>query len=223
VDDQAGLLIVADGMGGQQAGELASALAVKTIHQALRDKIPTLAGDEQAEELIRSAIQTANQEICARADQDPDLDGMGSTLVLALCRGSRLHIAHLGDSRAYLIHAKKIRQLTEDHTVVNQLLKARQIKPRSALRHPLRHVITRSLGSRHHCLPDLQHLDWEPGDFLLLCSDGLPKMLTDRRIKKTVLRGGDLIDNSCDKLLELALKRGGRDNITLILARHNPL
>lgn len=221
VDAQLGLLIVADGMGGHAGGEEASALAVEAIAAFVKEHLSGAEGPEQIGQLLQGAIQRAHAEVRARAAANPALHERGTTVVVALCQGDTVHIAHVGDSRAYRLHRGEMRQLTEDHSVVAQLVKAGQLTPKEARRHPLRHRITRCLGSPDAAQPDLQCLAWEPGDYLLLCSDGLTNMVEDRNIQKLLLKGGEDVQASCEALVDLANASGGQDNITLIVAHRD--
>jgi serine/threonine protein phosphatase PrpC len=218
VDEHLGLLIVADGIGGHKGSDVASAVAVQVITTVAKAMLPTAADPEQIRQLMRMGIRNAHEEICARATAHPDLNNMGTTVVLALCQRDKIHIAHVGDSRAYLLHHGKLRQLTEDHSVVAQLIKARQLTPKAARHHRLRHMITRSLGGPDSALPDLQCMPWTPGDFLLLCSDGLTNMVEDRAIRKLIVHGGADVQATCESLVALAKTNGGKDNITVVLA-----
>lgn len=214
VDEKAGLLIVADGIGGHQAGEVASQMAVEIIASMLKD------GSEKQDtirKLIIEAIFKTNEDIIHAAAKDISLQGMGTTIVLALCTDKKIHIAHVGDSRAYLIRQNKIEQVTEDHSVVTQLLKAGKITQQEARHHHLGNIITQSLGIRSYLAPDFNSFTWSTGDYLLLCSDGLTDMVDDEKIEETILEQIDL-DTKCNKLVELAKKAGGKDNITIILA-----
>lgn len=221
VDDQLGPLIVADGMGGHQGGEVASALAVDVISSFLKERLPDEQGTDQVGELIVKAIQKAHEEICTRAADNPELNGMGTTVVLALCQGEKVHVAHVGDSRAYLIRDNEVRQLTKDHSVVSEMLRSGQITPREARRHPLRNVITRSLGSPDSAGPDVQCHNWEQGDYLLICSDGLTNMVKDPEIKKLVLKHASDVQAACEALVAEANANGGKDNISVILAHRS--
>jgi len=218
VDEALGLLIVADGIGGQQGGEVASAVAVQVITQVVQAAFPTAADTEQIGQLMRRAICGAHEAICARAAANPDLSNMGTTVVLVLCQRDTVHIAHVGDSRAYLLHHGRMRQLTEDHSVVGELIKVGQLTPRAARHHRLRHLITRSVGGPDCASPDLQCLPWALGDFLLLCSDGLTNMVEERAIRKLIVQGGADVHATSAKLVALAKTNGGTDNITVVLA-----
>ena len=150
VDSGLGLLMVADGMGGHAGGEVASRIAVWTVAGALKDGL----GNGNAGGVIRGAIGQAGDAIRARAQADPELYGMGTTLVLALCRGDAIQVAHLGDSRAYLVHDGSIEQLTEDHSLVAQMLKAGQLTVEEAPHFHLRNIVTKSLGGPQIAEPD---------------------------------------------------------------------
>src|SRR5260370_30903087 len=160
-DARLGLLIVADGMGGHAGGEVASRVAVATISALLKAGTP----DGNAGGLIRGAIEQANTAILAEAEADPALQGMGTTLVLAFCRGDSIHLAHVGDSRAYLIRDGSIQRLTEDHSLVAQMVKAGQLTAEEPPHHHLPNVVTHSLGNQKIAEPDLSVVEWNPGDF----------------------------------------------------------
>jgi protein phosphatase len=215
-DARLGLLMVADGMGGHAGGEVASRVAVATISALLKAGTP----DGNAGGLIRGAIEQANTAILAEAEADPSLQGMGTTLVLAFCRGDSIHLAHVGDSRAYLIRDGSIQRLTEDHSLVAQMVKAGQLTAEEAPHYHLRNVVTRSLGNQKIAEPDLSVVEWNPGDFLLLCSDGLTNMVQESELRSLISRGGVDLERSCRQAIDLANQNGGRDNITAVLAYH---
>jgi PPM family protein phosphatase len=217
IDERLGLLIVADGMGGHAGGEVASSMAIATITAYVQGQ---LVGPEQIEPtaaLLQDAIRTADEAIWMQAQARRELQGMGTTVVLALCQGDQVHLAHVGDSRAYLLHEGGLRQVTEDHSVVARLIKAGQLTPRKARSHPLRHQITRSLGSRE-AVADLNYVTWQPGNYLLLCSDGLTNMVEDRHIEAVILQAGGDVQTACEALVARANANGGQDNISVILA-----
>jgi serine/threonine protein phosphatase PrpC len=199
---QLGLYLVADGMGGHTAGQVASELAAETALQAIQ----TLEG------------ATANRAIHTKAQQHSEYAGMGTTLVAFLADEARAALAHVGDSRAYLIRARRIRQLTDDHSIVGELLRRREISEDAAREHPHRHVLTRALGVRRSVEPDLVELALESGDVFVLCSDGLTNHVEDHEIAKRVCSNDDL-QESCEELIDLANARGGEDNTTVLLAR----
>jgi PPM family protein phosphatase len=215
-----GLLIVADGMGGHAAGEVASAVAVEAIATYVQNHLPTGEASAQPAALLQEALQTANATIRTQARTHRSFRGMGTTVVLALCHGAWVHLAHVGDSRAYLFHQGVLRQVTQDHTVVAQLLQAGQLTPRQARRHPLRHQLTRWLGGRE-VVPEVQSVPWQPGDRLLLCSDGLTTMVADRHIAALLRPRGTDLHAVCTALVARANAQGGEDNISVILAQRD--
>jgi serine/threonine protein phosphatase PrpC len=202
-------------MGGHTAGQVASELAAETALQAIR----TLEGAAASvAERLRYAVAAANRAIYSKAQQHPEFAGMGTTLVAFLADGARAALAHVGDSRAYLIRARRIRQLTDDHSIVGELLRRREISEDAAREHPHRHVLTQALGVRRSVEPDLVELALEPGDVFVLCSDGLTNHVEDHEIAKWVCEGEDL-QETCEQLIDLANARGGEDNSTILLAR----
>jgi PPM family protein phosphatase len=213
VDEELGLLMIADGMGGYRGGEIASALAVRTIHECLLCGI-----EEDPASQIREAGRRAGEAIRTRAGDDPVLAEMSTTLVLALCRGPRIHLAHAGDSRAYMIKESVMRRLTRDHSVVEKMVEGGEITPQQARQHPLRNIVTRCLGGCGDSSLDLQVVVWEPGSRLLLCSDGLTNMMEDEVIEEIVLRAGLDLSLACAWLVEAANQAGGKDNVSVILA-----
>jgi len=218
VDEALGLLAVADGMGGYNGGEIASSLAVRTVHESLLSSSIDGGSPPDWEPLIREAARRADQAIRLRAAEDAQLLEMGTTLVLALCRASEIHLTHAGDSRAYLLQEGAMRCLTRDHSLVNEMIDNGEITPKEARRHPLRNVITRSLGSHGSAELDFQTVTWESGDRLLLCSDGLTNMVEDRGIQELILCARTDLPLACEKLVQAANRAGGKDNISVILA-----
>lgn len=219
VDAELGLLIVADGMGGHSGGEIASRMAVSIVTGFLREHLRAEDGPEQVARLMGEAVERAGESIRLRAAEDPKLRDMGTTLVLAVCRGSEVQLGHLGDSRAYLVADGALRRLTRDHSLVNEMIESGELTPRRARRHPLRNVITRSLGGRGLTRLEQQSLTWKAGDYLLLCSDGLTNMVEDEELLKAILRSEGDLPQLCRKLVEMANARGGRDNISVIVAQ----
>jgi protein phosphatase len=203
-------------MGGHAGGEVASRVAIETISELIKAGAP----DGDATGLIRNAIDQANMAIRTQADADPRLQGMGTTLVLAFCRGDAIHLAHLGDSRAYLIHDGSIQRLTEDHSLVAQMVKSGQLTPEQAPRYHLRNVVTRSLGNQKLTEPDLSTVEWYAGDYLLLCSDGLTNMVEESELRSLISAGGANLERSCQEAIDRANQNGGKDNITAVLAYH---
>ncbi|MFA9431648.1 Stp1/IreP family PP2C-type Ser/Thr phosphatase [Egicoccus sp. AB-alg2] len=209
---------VADGMGGHLAGEIASATALGPV-EALDGKV--FADADDADEALRRAIVEANEIVSRMAEEEPAYRGMGTTLTAAMLEGRRLHVAHVGDSRAYLLRDDKFSQLTDDHTLVQHLIDAGQITRREAASHPQRSIITRAIGVARDVEVDSMTIDVEPGDQVLLCSDGLTGVLEDEEIAEE-LRSGEDPEHVIQRLIQAANARGGPDNITLVLLRCDP-
>ncbi len=224
VNPEVNLYILADGMGGHSGGEFASRMAVQTIEEVMKGLtsdpeatvISGVNSDEaQCEDQLRYAIQIASKKIFDRATYDPALKGMGTTTVLTLFDGGKAYIANVGDSRAYLFHGPKMKQVTTDHSLVNEQLKAGLITKSEIKNHKLKNIITRSVGYQEEVEIDLKTLDVQTGDKILLCSDGLSNMLSDETIEKIVQHHP--IKEACEKLIQSANEAGGDDNITVLL------
>lgn len=210
-----GLFLVADGMGGHRAGQVASGLAARAASATLR----TLRDERRgAAWRLRTCVAAANAEILAGSRAKPELAGMGTTVVALLAEGDRLAVANVGDSRAYRVRGGAIERLTDDHTLVGELVRRGEISERAAALHPQRHVLLRALGVRRNVEPDVMELTPEPGDLYLLCSDGLTGHVDDEEIAELVAGVADL-DVACERLVDLANARGGEDNITVVLVR----
>jgi len=208
-----GLFAVADGMGGHQAGETASNLALRELERFLRS---CLNHYPDAGILLAQGVQEANRLVHRMSLNYPNFKGMGTTLSCVLIRGKILHLAHVGDSRIYLFRQGGVAQLTEDHSLVQQLLKNGGINGEEARHHPYRHILTRALGVGAAVEVDTARLLLQPQDRLLLCTDGLSGLLTDQDLIGIIYRNAEL-EQSTRLLVELALERGGHDNITVIL------
>ena len=211
-DDARGLYAVADGMGGHLAGEVASRMAIEAVQRMAmaHGRADTLA--------LREMMRRANDEIARHAQQHPECAGMGTTLSVLWRGGRYMYIAHVGDSRIYRLRGGALEQITQDHSLVEELVRARIITREQARTHPRRNIITRALGTQGDNAPDLLAADAQPGDLWLLCTDGLSGMLTDETIEAEMRRNVPL-DAMADSLLSQALEAGGRDNVTLILCR----
>jgi serine/threonine protein phosphatase PrpC len=218
-----GLYVVADGMGGHAAGDVASGLVVDTIAEKMVTHLlaPQLTGDADAESFdaqgwLADAIQTANQAVLDRRDE---IDAtMGTTLVAALVIGDVATVANVGDSRAYLINEEGIRQITTDHSLVERLVALGQITPGEARVHPQRNVIYRTIGDKEEAEIDFFVQTLKPGDSLLLCSDGLSGKVEDAEIWRLVKRSRSP-QEACEQLVQAANDRGGGDNITVIVVQ----
>ena len=203
------LFAVADGMGGAQAGEVASKLAAA----ALEETDPaTLSGSER----LVSLIQEANRRVYERSSSDPATSGMGTTMTVALVEAGGVTIGHVGDSRAYLVRDGKLEQLTEDHSLVNELLKSGKLSPQEAELHPQRSVITRAVGTDPDVDVDAFVVEANAGDIFLLCSDGLTDMVGDDDILDTVEKHREDLDRVTKALVSAANRGGGEDNITVV-------
>lgn len=210
VEDNTAALLVCDGMGGARAGNVASALAVQAFTEAIQHS------DAQPEARLTVALAQANEQVYQRAHRDPDCRGMGTTLVAALVEGHVAHIINVGDSRAYYLSQNGIRQITIDHSLVQDLLQRGHITPEEARNHPNKNVITRALGVDSKLEGDLFTQELEPGSMLLLCSDGLSNVLEDAELLEVALHGGTP-EEGCQRLIGLALERGATDNVTAVL------
>lgn len=210
------IFAVADGMGGHLAGEVASAMALEPIEQLDGKVFPDASA---ANEALTGAVREANSEVSRRASNEPRFRGMGTTLTAALIEGRRLHIGHVGDSRAYLLRNGDFNQLTDDHTLVQHLIDEGQITKEEAATHPQRSIITRAIGVAPTIEVDTMSLDLEEGDVVLLCSDGLTGVVSDQQIQRSIESEGD--DNATVQgLIDLANRAGGPDNITVVLLRY---
>jgi PPM family protein phosphatase len=203
------LFAVADGMGGAQAGEIASKLAAA----ALEDTDP---GRVTGPERVASLIQEANRRVHERSSVDPATSGMGTTMTVALVEDDGVVIGHVGDSRAYLVRGHEIEQITEDHSLVNELLKSGKLSAEEAETHPQRSVITRAVGTDPDVDVDSFVVDTQDGDVFLICSDGLTDMVDDDAILGTVERHRDNLDRLTKQLVTAANRGGGEDNITVV-------
>jgi PPM family protein phosphatase len=205
---------VADGMGGHRAGEVASAIAMEEL-AALRGKGPW-PNDRAATDDLKRAIVRANRRIREMAAGDRELNGMGTTLVALLEDGDSVHLANVGDSRAYLLRQGELTQVTVDHTLVQELIDEGRLSPEDAERHPQRSMITRALGVDYEVEIDLFTYKLQPGDRLLLCTDGLSGVLEPAKIRNVLLRVRDP-QKAADRLVAMANEGGGPDNITVIV------
>jgi protein phosphatase len=223
INDGLGVYVVCDGMGGHAGGEYASQIAVTTVEEVLgniRDENPDVDGatDEQiTQEKIKYAVRLAGKRIYERAQADPEFRGMGTTAVILLFRRGMAYLAHVGDSRGYLIRGGEITQRTEDHSWVNEQIKAGLITPETAKHHRFRNIITRSLGFQEEVEIDTQVLRAEPGDLYLLCSDGLSNLVEDAEMCEMLVENS--FQETLHMLVEIACQRGGDDNITAVIAR----
>jgi len=223
--DRGHVFVVADGMGGAAGGERASAVAVGAVEAFLLDAVRwvlSLDGTEDADALneFKEALRSADASVCGAAASDPSLRGMGTTLTFAYSVDSVLFVAHVGDSRCYLLRAGTFHQLTRDDTVVQELVEKGVVRPSAVPEHSLRHMVTNIVGGKVPGVrTEVHRLNLEPGDVLLLCTDGLTNMVPDDRIR-SVLERAPTPEQACNELIRLANEAGGVDNITAIVARY---
>lgn len=220
VGPRGALLLVADGMGGAAAGELASAMAAETIFEHLKAAWVTrqeASGDEFIRQL-REAVEQANARIHAYAREHPDSRGMGTTATVVGVLGSRLYLAQVGDSRAYLVRQRQAVQLTKDQSLMQRLIDAGELTEEQAAQSERRNIILQALGPDPRIRADVTYQDLARADTLILCSDGLSGQVKREEIAEFAAREPDL-DGLCDRLIELANARGGPDNITVVAAR----
>jgi serine/threonine protein phosphatase PrpC len=203
------LFAIADGMGGAQAGEVASRLAAAALKES---GAQTLGGEQRISDLI----QEANRRVYDRSSTDPKTSGMGTTITVALVENGNVAFGHVGDSRAYLIRNGRMEQVTEDHSLVNELMKSGKLSREEAEAHPQRSVITRALGTDPDVDVDTFTIEAKSGDVFLLCSDGLTDMVGEREILELVERYRQDIDAALKSLVKAANRSGGEDNITVV-------
>jgi serine/threonine protein phosphatase PrpC len=203
------LFAIADGMGGAQAGELASSLAAGAVRE---DEAAAGRGERRVAELI----QEANRRVYERSSQDAAASGMGTTMTVAFVGEANVAFGHVGDSRAYLIRDGKLEQLTEDHSLVAELVRSGKLSPEEAETHPQRSVITRALGTDPDVDVDTFSIETAPGDLFMLCSDGLTSMVEDDVILRTIEKNRDNLQTAAKALIRTANKGGGEDNITVV-------
>lgn len=212
------LAVVADGMGGHQAGDVASRMAVEAFCFAMKSNLP---GDgitlPEGKMLMRQAITEANSSVYELSSREERYRHMGTTIVAALLQEANIIIGHVGDSRAYKISEGAMEQLTVDHTLVNELVKSGQLSKDEAVNHPRRNVLTRAIGTDAHVEIDVQAVKWSSCDTLLLCSDGLTNMVSENEIVGAIMNEELELEDKADHLIQLALNGGGDDNITVVL------
>jgi protein phosphatase len=218
-------LLVADGIGGNVGGEVASRVGLSTLLSLVLHTPDWIISNEpheteQVMQRFADRYQRIQEALCARSRADPSLAGMGTTMTLACSLGATVILGQIGDSRAYLLRSGKLWQLTRDHTLVQSMVDAGQLTPDQAARHPWRHALTRSLSSRgRDVCGDFQRAGLADGDQLLLCTDGLTDMVDESAIL-AMLQGAASADEACHALVAAALDKGGKDNVTVALARY---
>ncbi len=229
LDPAEGFFVVADGMGGHAAGEVAAKITVETIGEfiaATRQKEEATWPFKYNHELhfnsnrLAVAIEKANERVMAAVAAQPWLKGMGTTVVAGLLNEKILSLAHVGDSRAYLFRDGELMRLTDDHSWVHEQVAAGILTEEEAKTHPLKNVVTRALGGGPSVSPDLREMEFKKGDGFLFCSDGLTTMLSDEEIRESVAASADKgAEELCQSLVDLANEKGGVDNITVVFVR----
>lgn len=204
------VFIVADGMGGHNAGDFASKCTVETMVREIRSSF-----EKSPIRILSKAIRDANDRIRRKAGEDESLYGMGTTVVAATCLGKYLQVANVGDSRLYVIN-EDIRQITRDHSLVEEMVRMGGLDRESARNHPDKNIITRAIGARDTVEIDFFHEELSPGDIVLMCSDGLTNMLEDEEIGR-ILKGKGSLEERAEKLVAAANNNGGKDNIAVII------
>lgn len=214
------LFIVADGMGGHNAGEVASNIAINSIKEFMEKHIDQFWDKDEKKvcEILKKATFEANKNIYEKAMREEECQGMGTTLTVVLIL-SKVYIAHVGDSRAYLIHNNNISQITQDHSLVAELLRNGSITENEAKIHPQRNMITRALGTEENIIIDIYTLDFQPDDIIFLCTDGLSNLIEIDEIKSALI-DCEHMQYACVHLVELANERGGYDNITVVAIKN---
>lgn len=206
------LFVVADGMGGHRAGDYASRVTIENVVSAI-----TVDTETDPVQLMKKAIRTANAELVSQASQNREYAGMGTTLVCCTIRGSYAYIASIGDSRLYIIN-QGIKQVTRDHSLVQEMVRIGEIRPDEAKKHPDRNIITRAIGITAEAVVDFFDLRVSEGDIILMCTDGLTNMVDDDSIFETVQSSRDIVE-MVEELIAQANRNGGKDNIGIVMVQ----
>ncbi|UCC49663.1 MAG: Stp1/IreP family PP2C-type Ser/Thr phosphatase [Gemmatimonadota bacterium] len=222
-DEARGVFIVADGMGGHVAGEVASQIVTEMVGPGVSRAVEEGFSGEELEQEALKLIEDANRAIMERADNEPEKRGMGTTVtLLALIPGRRYLCQQVGDSRGYLLRDGALTQITRDHTVVQQQVDRGALSPEQARDHPLSHILTRALGTEFNVETDSYTDDVKAGDIFLLCSDGLSGMLPDEEIMRILSSASDDLQEVADSLIDAANEAGGLDNVTALVVKVLP-
>ncbi|MBE7054062.1 MAG: Stp1/IreP family PP2C-type Ser/Thr phosphatase [Ruminococcaceae bacterium] len=213
-----GFIIVADGMGGHNGGQIASKTAIDAIKNNLSLESMLLMSEDEIENHLNDCIDNANNEVILKSLTDEHLNGMGTTLVLCVVLNNKIYIANIGDSRFYAIRDNKIAQVTKDHSVVQMLIDKGEISEIEAKNHPNKNVITRAIGSSPKAEADIYSYSIKKDDYILMCTDGLSNMVDSSTILNFLMSESNL-DTAVKKMGDLAIKNGGYDNITVVAVR----
>ena len=221
---ESGLALLADGMGGHNAGDVASRMCIEQLTELL---IPALGkalrltpnkGKSKHATLVYRAVSKANAAIFTEASVNADRQGMGTTLAMVLFYNDKVVVAHVGDSRVYRLRSRQLEQITADHSLVRELLEKGVISAEEVENNPYSHVITKAVGNRDKVVAEVQELDAEPGDVFLLCSDGLTDLVDDAAIEDTLVAAAGNWASAAQHLIDLANHQGGKDNISAVVA-----
>ena len=216
-EDRLQLFILADGMGGYNGGEIASSLATTSAKSYIENNFDKIEHNKEAIlELIKNAIEYANMVVFEKSKQEPNLEGMGTTLDICFIYNNKVYVGHVGDSRIYRIRGEIIRKLTKDHSYVQQLVEDGKITREEAEHHPKKNMLLKALGCTAMVEPDLRARNIETGDILLMCSDGLTNMVEEKEIYRVVRENPE---TAAQVLVELANAAGGYDNITVVIIK----
>lgn len=216
-EDNLQLFILADGMGGYNGGEIASSLATTSAKSYIETNFDKIEHNKEAIlELIKNAIEYANMVVFEKSKQEPNLEGMGTTLDICFIYNNKVYIGHVGDSRVYRIRGEIIRKLTKDHSYVQQLVEDGKITREEAEHHPKKNMLLKALGCTAYVEPDLRARNMENGDILLMCSDGLTNMVEEKEIYRVVKENPE---TATKVLVNLANEAGGYDNITVVIIK----
>lgn len=219
-DEANGIFMLADGMGGGPAGEVASEIAVTRAHQLLMRHLPG-SGTAQAGLLLSEALAAAHSAVAARALADPALEGMGTTLEIIVVRGAEAMLCHVGDSRVYLFRRGSLRRVTADDSYAAYLAQRDNI-PEDRVPVRFRHVLTQAVGVSEELVPQVRILEMEAGDLLLICSDGLNEAVGDEEIEELLRRNGAELEATTEALVTAANSRGGADNVSVVIVEPIP-
>ncbi len=212
------LCVVCDGMGGAKSGNVASTLAAEVFTQEIRRSWKSDLDPEETDQMLRSAVKLANFTVFDQSQQFEEFSGMGTTLVAVLIRGKQATVVNVGDSRCYSITEKGVYQLTCDHSLVQMMIDKGELTPEKAKTYPGKNLITRAIGTEMVVQCDIFHHRAEPGECLLLCTDGLSNLVDDQEFLFEVVHG-EQMESTCDRLLAIAKNRGAPDNVTCVLAQ----
>ncbi|GAQ17834.1 serine/threonine phosphatase stp [Oceanobacillus picturae] len=213
------LAVIADGMGGHQAGDVASRMATSLMETEWLES-EQLDNPEAAESWLQTAVEKINKKVYEHSLTKEECQGMGTTFVVAICTEDFITVSNIGDSRCYMLSEDGFKQITVDHSLVNELVRSGQISKDDAEQHPRKNVLLKALGTEKSVVPEIISLDWEMGNRLLLCSDGLSNKVTDEELHRYILADED-IEQIETEMIRLANNRGGEDNISVIVVMYD--